>query len=70
MSDIDFSTFCGNILFIIQEGFERIIKTIIQCAATFLIWFITVLAIGTAMLSVIKLSGTEKILISKLEGKP
>lgn len=55
MSEIDFKTFLGNILFCIQECFEKIMKTLVHCFATFLIWFIIVLAIGLGMLSTLKM---------------
>lgn len=70
MSDIDFKTFFGNMLFIVQEFLYKIMQSIGICVATFLIWFGIAFGIGSAAICVIKIFGIENILFSIRSEKP
>lgn len=52
----DVKTIISNFMFQIEDTVDMLRKTLLKCLATFLIWFVTVFAIGLGILITLKIA--------------
>lgn len=52
----DLKTLFSNFMFQLEDTIDTLRKTFLRCLATFLVWFLITIAIGTGIIFTIKLA--------------